>query len=45
MVVVPVGGAVPGGPPRPSLASRVEALEAEVARLAAELAEMRRMWS
>jgi uncharacterized protein YceH (UPF0502 family) len=31
--------------PRPSLAARVEALEAEVVRLAAELAELRKLWS
>ena len=34
-----------GGGARPGLAARVEALEAEVARLAAELVELRKLWS
>jgi uncharacterized protein len=34
-----------GGGARPGLAARVEALEAEVARLAAEVAELRKLWS
>jgi uncharacterized protein len=40
-----VEGGAGGGGSRPGLAARVEALEAEVARLAAELVELRKLWS